>query len=1015
MKPIATLKALSGFRRSKALLRGALLALVSLFMVQQANALTIYVKADTAPYLYVWDGDTNGDWPGKLMTETTTAYGETWWKKEINATSVKFILNDGNGNQTSDIGNVTHDVYYSYDGNTTATIAHSYLQLGTNMLSDGDNNWNVIPEMNYDDETAEYSYTISRDDIKCTGTYKFKIIVDDKWRTYSGSATNIDLSGETEYALTVTDGTENNFIVDSDSKYIAYVFTAHYDADNKWYIKVKGVLETDPVVKTTKKYYLVLQPEGDTKEQRFEMDAQRNRVWINSSKRGDGKYSTRYFYFNIQDAFIKNSDGSSLADGTEVYWYIVDDEGTVWYRPYATGDDHYEVGCGGGKANFANDNAVTYENYWSARTNDANNKKTFMLKKGTDRSYTFLLDTEAAGNEGSPQISLNRRTGIEPSAQGYRLVGNFSNATGYVEMDPKQTSFYSNVMTKYLYLNGTEYEAGVAGAPTEAAADSIVYKIDIKRPANGWNGLYLDVVEADKVGSGTNWTGDNSNWETVIRPLIWLGKEQDGTALHGGLTTANSNQSLNPAPADDFTGYTFSFNATDMTYSLQFHTSLNIVGPAVAGTDGAWALNNTDNVHALDQYDADRGCYYTTLTLTKDLPFRFVEMTNENRNYNTSWGEDLYAPDETGANSRTTERADGTWDTQYYNRILKVVDNSASTTPATGTNIQFKLATGTYTVRFYKDQNIYTIDRPLDMRDYENVYYGPLSEERQIEGRGGYNFFRTWSANEPYVTPTGIDAFIVTGYATDENGLTGVTLKQVTTGFLPADKGLILASKATADNHPAGTTYDAEENTSSKTSVNTLTYNLVPYVANNTSYDEESKLTPYFDTTAQTPRTETDGNGNITAYNYLFGSYRRSLWDADYTGEDNVFTLGFWVTKGTSTSYPNAAYLSVEASEAAQLHVGTDYNMTGANSSAPCFFLFFDDIATDTDATTGIEKWRNGENEKMSNGENEAMRNDNVIYDLFGRKVAEDSSFFIHHSSLRPGLYIYRGKKIVVK
>ena len=67
------------------------------------------------------------------------------------------------------------------------------------------------------------------------------------------------------------------------------------------------------------------------------------------------------------------------------------------------------------------------------------------------------------------------------------------------------------------------------------------------------------------------------------------------------------------------------------------------------------------------------------------------------------------------------------------------------------------------------------------------------------------------------------------------------------------------------------------------------------------------------------------------------------------------------------------------------------------------------------DAPTGIETLRNGENEKWRNGENEKMRNNNAVHDLSGRKVADNSSFFILHSSLKPGLYIRNGKKFVVK
>ena len=78
--------------------------------------------------------------------------------------------------------------------------------------------------------------------------------------------------------------------------------------------------------------------------------------------------------------------------------------------------------------------------------------------------------------------------------------------------------------------------------------------------------------------------------------------------------------------------------------------------------------------------------------------------------------------------------------------------------------------------------------------------------------------------------------------------------------------------------------------------------------------------------------------------------------------------------------------------------------LSGITSEQAAHAVSFDGIV---DETTSLEKWRNGENE--------TMRNDNAIYDLSGRKVAENSSFFILHSSLEPGIYIRNGKKFVVK
>ena len=70
-----------------------------------------------------------------------------------------------------------------------------------------------------------------------------------------------------------------------------------------------------------------------------------------------------------------------------------------------------------------------------------------------------------------------------------------------------------------------------------------------------------------------------------------------------------------------------------------------------------------------------------------------------------------------------------------------------------------------------------------------------------------------------------------------------------------------------------------------------------------------------------------------------------------------------------------------------------------------------DAVQPEEEELTGIETLRNGENETLRNGENGQMRNG--VYDLYGRKVADHSSSLMLHSSLKPGLYIVDGRKVV--
>lgn len=85
------------------------------------TGITIYVKADNAPYLYAWDNDENklnGQWPGKLMTAQTTINGISFYYQSFNENPINIIFNDNNNHQTANIMGVTSTSYFSYDGTT---------------------------------------------------------------------------------------------------------------------------------------------------------------------------------------------------------------------------------------------------------------------------------------------------------------------------------------------------------------------------------------------------------------------------------------------------------------------------------------------------------------------------------------------------------------------------------------------------------------------------------------------------------------------------------------------------------------------------------------------------------------------------------------------------------------------------------------------------------------------------------------------------------------------------------
>lgn len=86
---------------------------------------TLFVKADSAPYLYAWDVNKavlNGAWPGTQMSKTCTIDGETYYYEPLTYSTDTYncILNTGSTNtkQTADITGLKGNSYFSYNGET---------------------------------------------------------------------------------------------------------------------------------------------------------------------------------------------------------------------------------------------------------------------------------------------------------------------------------------------------------------------------------------------------------------------------------------------------------------------------------------------------------------------------------------------------------------------------------------------------------------------------------------------------------------------------------------------------------------------------------------------------------------------------------------------------------------------------------------------------------------------------------------------------------------------------------
>lgn len=107
--------------------------------VNAPSKVTVYVKATTAPYLYVWDdsnNDLNGAWPGTQLTQKSGEY----WVYTYNANHINIQFNNGqsgDANKSWAVTGVSGESYFTYNGTNShssdnhATYALSNLQAST--------------------------------------------------------------------------------------------------------------------------------------------------------------------------------------------------------------------------------------------------------------------------------------------------------------------------------------------------------------------------------------------------------------------------------------------------------------------------------------------------------------------------------------------------------------------------------------------------------------------------------------------------------------------------------------------------------------------------------------------------------------------------------------------------------------------------------------------------------------------------------------------------------------------
>lgn len=467
------------------------------------------------------------------------------------------------------------------------------LYLHSNLTSqwNGSNN----TPLTYNSSTGYYEKTLTESEINGAYNDDLRFRIGDVTSSWQPSATYAFSKRGTEVHDLTSTGTSNYLSIPKNIKSAK--------------IQAKKVTENNTTkivvyVSLNYFYYYWVSPEITNGEMwpSFRMEPSRNRYWSGSAVIGDGKISMKYFTFTIKDDdLVTWKTKKKIGDNKQIKWWIVRDDGEVVYRP----KDDLAVGYKPHSGNpYDNDHPITgklddyvcFINYWNGSSYDGetayknvstgDNDGSWSFAKGSYKAYTFNLNAEKG------HVLYNyTTTGATIDDNGYDLAGNWS--TG-VEVSISLNANDTKPMTKYWYKGKNSYKSLEAyqtavGDISSNPADSIVYKVNVDRPSGGWGGLYL-VVFPNSL---------SRNWDkhpAVLRPLITMGNDLDGRALHGALTTSNSEQSLNPEPESYYTGYTFSFNATTMTYRLEFHMPDATLSPGTEDGNLDFKTTTSENI-----------------------------------------------------------------------------------------------------------------------------------------------------------------------------------------------------------------------------------------------------------------------------------------------------------------------------------------------------------------------------------------------------------------------------------
>lgn len=291
----------------------------------------IFVKSDSAPYIYTWKGPEgsetkySGDWPGTQMSDTwPDENGVTWYKASIRAKGFNMILNNGNGSQTPDINNITEDTYFEWYGGNGYQVVQLAEVIANNLQvnAGATENCNVTtnPEegltLNYSSNNPSIA-TVSTDGT-VTGVSEGTATITVSWNTQEVDGTYY-AGGSKTFTVTVNEvGKERTYQkitseddIEDGKKYlivyegVSVAFDGSLEVLDKAYNKY-GVTITNNIIKTNADIYFIIN--GNTIQSA-------SGYYIGRTANSNGLNSSNSIHYNNSIRFSESGNVRIIGEG----------------------------------------------------------------------------------------------------------------------------------------------------------------------------------------------------------------------------------------------------------------------------------------------------------------------------------------------------------------------------------------------------------------------------------------------------------------------------------------------------------------------------------------------------------------------------------------------------------------------------------------------------------------------------------------------------------------------------